>query len=213
MNYVGNKYNYLTIINQRTTNRVLYADCICDCGNEYTTQLHNVVRGAVKSCGCMKLKLLSEANKKHGMHGDKLYKVWASMKSRCNNKKNEYYGARGISVCDEWSNDFMAFRKWALENGYDYSLTQTEQSIDRIDVNGNYEPGNCRFTNAKVQRENQRERKKGFEYKGKMYYMYELCEMFDTSEPTLKYRMKKMGMTLEEALETPKKTLGRPRIV
>ena len=83
-----------------------------------------------------------------------LHKLWSNTKNKCNNKKNKdykYYGARGITVCDEWKNDFMAFYNWCINNGYRNGLT-----IDRINNDGNYEPGNCRFTTRFKQLENTR---------------------------------------------------------
>lgn len=92
---------------------------------------------------------------RHGQFGTRLYTIWANMKQRCSNPKaNGYknYGGRGISVCREWS-EFVAFQKWALENGYNADL-----EIDRINTNGNYEPSNCRFSNGSQQARNKRKK-------------------------------------------------------
>lgn len=89
----------------------------------------------------------------------RLYRIWAAMKQRCYNPKRtrfEYYGGRGITVCSEWKNSFKAFENWALTNGYRDNL-----SIDRIDVNGNYEPSNCRWATNSEQSKNRRPLKKG----------------------------------------------------
>lgn len=85
----------------------------------------------------------------HDKSHSRLYRCWTDMKGRCLNKNNvnyKYYGERGITVCEEWKNDFMAFYTWAMENGYSDNLT-----IDRIDNDGNYEPNNCRWTTKSVQ--------------------------------------------------------------
>lgn len=79
---------------------------------------------------------------------DRLYWLWNGMKSRCYSQYNpsyKYYGEKGIGVCEEWQNDFFAFREWAVSNGYDYSKSRREQSLDRIDGSKNYSPSNCRF--------------------------------------------------------------------
>lgn len=91
---------------------------------------------------------------KHGMKKHKLYGVWVCMKQRCNNPKSakyKYYGARGIFVCNEWSENFLVFYNWAMANGYKEGL-----SLDRIDTNGNYEPLNCRWVSQKLQCNNSR---------------------------------------------------------
>ena len=84
----------------------------------------------------------------------RLHRIWSNLKQRCYNPKRpdfKYYGGRGITVCDEWKNEFQAFYDWAMSNGYQDNLT-----LDRIDSNGNYEPSNCRWATMKVQTNNKR---------------------------------------------------------
>lgn len=90
----------------------------------------------------------------HGYYGERLYAVWSSMKGRCYNKNNDKYknyGERNIKVCDDWKNSYESFRSWAYKNGYDDGAKYGECTLDRIDVNGNYEPSNCRFVSIAEQ--------------------------------------------------------------
>jgi hypothetical protein len=90
-------------------------------------------------------------NFKHGLSQTRIYSIWDGMKKRCKNpKRHEYWNGRGITVCEEWQT-FMPFYEWSMKNGYQQWLT-----IDRVDNDGNYEPGNCRWTTYSVQNSNRR---------------------------------------------------------
>lgn len=105
------------------------------------------------------MNFCKQAIKKHGGCYDRLYKVYANIKNRCYNENSndyQYYGARGIKICAEWLNDYTAFKKWAYANGYNDSAQYGQCTIDRIDVNGNYEPSNCRWVSMSIQSKNRR---------------------------------------------------------
>lgn len=141
----------------------------------------------------------------HGLTGTRVYKTWESMKARCynpNDGKYKKYGGRGIKVCDEWLGKDGAknFAEWAYANGFDENKHQKEQSIDRIDVNGNYEPKNCRFTNAKVQANN-KTNTIFLEYQGKSQSLQEWADELRISESTIRWRLDN-GYSTEKALTT-----------
>lgn len=135
------------------------------CGKHVERLLGNGKRN--QSCGCYHYK---GNNLKHGKSRTPLYGVWLSMKFRCsNNKAREYphYGGRGISVCREWREDYLSFERWATENGYYPGL-----EIDRIDNDGGYEPGNCRFTNRQTNMRNTRRTRMNGILAGKMRFLF-----------------------------------------
>ena len=140
-------------------------------------------------------------NKKEKIRLNKrLSRIYANMKSRCYNPKtNRYYiyGARGITVCDEWNKSYKAFENWALENGYQDNLT-----IDRIDNNGNYEPNNCRWVDYKTQRINSSNSKK-ITINDVTKSVTEWCEYYNLPYYILNNRLNKYGWSIKRAFETP----------
>ncbi len=125
--YIGKTYGKLTVVSLNNLTRVT-ANCDCSCGNTKTVNLSDMKQGKIKSCGCFRDELM-KANKHretHGQFGTKLYNVYSGIKARCYNKDNKAYstyGAKGVTMCQAWLEDFLSFKAWAEDNGYEEGLT------------------------------------------------------------------------------------------
>jgi hypothetical protein len=191
-NFDGMRFGFYTVIRRdhKLNDGSYMFLCRCDCGNEFYVRQGNFK--STKSCGCMKLELNRKQATKHGGKYERLYKVWDGIKQRCYNTKcPEYdkYGGRGIKMCDEWRYDYSAFRKWALENGYDPNAKHMQCTIDRIDVNGKYEPCNCRWAPPDVQANNRRCNHR-LTIDGKTKTVTEWSKISGVGSKTILYRLK-----------------------
>lgn len=152
----GQRFGRLTVIERVGTSKNGNAlwDCKCDCGNTAVVRGASLKNGITRSCGCLIAESTKNRNTTHCLSKTRLYRIWANMKDRClnsNTREYPYYGGRGITVCDEWKNDFQAFYNWAMANSY-----QDHLSIDRIDNDKGYTPDNCRWATHSEQMYNRR---------------------------------------------------------
>ena len=206
-NLIGKKFGRLLVLEEtdkRSSNQTVIWKCKCDCGNIVYIDTSRLTSGNTKSCGCLSIE--SSKVPKTIKHGDcnvnsefhRLYYIWKGMRSRCNNKKGQKYkdyGGRGISVCEEW-NEYINFKNWALSNGYRNNLT-----IDRINVDGNYEPSNCRWSDSITQMNNMRTNTH-IEYNNETYTIAELARKYNLKQGTLIKRLN-LGWNIDDALNRP----------
>lgn len=196
----GDKFSRLTTLykihNHKKKNQ--YWLCICECGNLKEVSTCNLKSGNTKSCGCLNKEVVSKRFTKHHKSSDRMYHIYKGIKTRCYNNHNPAYpnyGGRGIAVCDEWKNDFMAFYDWSMSHGYDYDLT-----IDRIDNNKGYSPDNCRWVDRKTQNRNKRNNR-NYTINGETHCLMEWCEILGIKYRTVQDRICR-GLTIKEALKS-----------
>lgn len=195
----GKKFGKLTVIRrvENSENGAAKWECLCDCGNTKIVTGHNLRGSVTQSCGC--LIKINNATRTHGAAKTRLYQVWCNMRRRCKDSKfPQYkdYGGRGITVCEEWR-DFAPFQEWALSNGYTDDLT-----IERIDVNGNYEPDNCTWISKKDQANNRRSCVM-YEYNGEKHNLTEWCRIYNLPYWTIRTRLDRAGWSFDKAITTP----------
>lgn len=201
----GQRFGHLAVIEladdslKNSKNRSKLWLCKCECGKTTYAYANNLNAGRVHSCGCLQIES-TRARATHNSSETPLYKCWVHMKQRCLNQRCESfpdYGGRGITVCEDWKENFCSFQKWAVENGYHKDLT-----IERIDNNGNYCPENCKWSTRKEQQNNRRGVTQ-ITYNGKTQSRAQWCEELGVSFSTVSFRVNTMGWDEITALTTP----------
>lgn len=183
LNLSGIRFSNLIAVREFNRDRIGFViwECHCDCGKTTYARSASLKRGEVKSCGCLK----AENNKSHGNSHLREYKIWGAIKRRCgnkNDKKYHLYGGRGISVCERWLSSFELFLS---DMGYRPSKNH---SIDRINVNGNYEPSNCKWATVKEQNRNKRTNRI-IEYNGMAKTAVDWSEEFNMTKSKFMWRI------------------------
>ena len=179
--------------------------CKCDCGNYTKAGVSALLRGNKRSCGCLQKDALMNRNMRHGYSKERLYRVWKGMRSRCNNPNHTSYakyGGRGIKVCDEWNSDYLAFREWAVLNGYDEEAEYGECTLDRIDVDLGYTPDNCRWVSESSQANNKSDNRL-ITLNGETKNIATWAGELGIDSGVIYARLNNLGWSEEKALTTP----------
>lgn len=194
----GKKYNKLTVLSfydvKDKRSRWL---CQCECGNTTIATSSQLKCGKTKSCGCLLHK--KKYDEKTAKFMKRLSRIFYEMKQRCYSKNNpayKYYGAREIKICKEWLDDIDNFKKWALANGYKENLT-----IERIDVNGNYEPSNCKWI-TKTQQGYNKTNSRLYTIDGETKCLSQWCNYYNIDYFVVIGRLRR-GTPIVEALTKP----------
>ncbi len=205
LNLEGRKFNRLLVIKRgpNTTQGKAAWICLCDCGKTVTVRSVSLTRGYSGSCGCFQKEIIAKLNFKHGDcvvgHESRLYHIWHGIKQRCNDPEScnyKNYGRRGISLCSEWSENYLPFYEWSINNGYREDL-----SIERIDNNGNYEPLNCTWATAREQSLNKRTNRL-ISFNGETKTISQWSEIYGVDKRNLRWRIER-GWSAEQAITTP----------
>lgn len=197
---VGRKFGRWTVIAERLGKRCW---CVCDCGKRKNVLISSLLRAASTSCGCFALQQRLEVVRTHGKCKSIEYRKWASMKKRCYVRSNisfPFYGERGVVVCERW--------RWSFENFFsDMGKCPDGYSLDRIDSNGNYEPGNCRWSSRREQDRN-RTNSHYLELDGVKLCISDWATKIGIHRSVLIRRLSR-GWSVEETLKTPAIMTGR----
>lgn len=199
----GQRFGRLVVLGpvERNKHKQVIWRCQCDCGAETVVAGYHLRYGDTVSCGCARTDATRDTKTTHGLGGDRLYSVWSNIKSRCYNtsaRDFQHYGGRGISMCDEWRDDVRAF--------YDYvtalpRYNEPGMTLDRIDNDSHYEPGNVRWATRREQNFNRRDRESSamIEFRGKRLNVAAWARELGINRSTLWGRIRS-GWPIERAL-------------
>lgn len=196
--HTGERYGRLIVLkfSYRGKRRESHWLCSCDCGRQHVVSWGNLRAGTTRSCGCLHDEVAGDSRRLHGKTGTRTYGIWKALKKRCLNPsgpKWDRYGGRGITVCDRWKADFSAFLA-------DMGECPAGRSIDRIDNNGNYEPGNCRWATATEQARNKSNNRR-LNIDGTLLTITECSEQFGVTVETIEKRIAR-GVPVSAAVKT-----------
>lgn len=201
--YIGNQYGRLLVISRLRVGRKTYCECKCECGNVKSIRQDHLQSGGVVSCGCFRSEAASANSSSHKSTGSPEYVAWSHMRQRCTNKNSaDYadYGGRGVKVCDSWMHSFTQFLS-------DMGVKPSpKHSIDRIDVNGDYDPANCRWATSNEQARNKRSSRVICAF-GETKSIHEWAEEIGVTALAIWKRLER-GMHPEAALRLPKYARG-----
>lgn len=184
-------------------------NCLCDCGNKSICRGNQLKSKNTQSCGCLKKELhdmrisKSIVPQNHGK-GRRIYRIYSNMKQRCYNSNTptyEYYGGKGVYICDDWlnkKNGFINFYDWSMNNGYSEKLT-----IDRINVDKNYSPDNCRWVDMETQANN-KTTSCFVKINNEIKTVKQWCDFYNLSYSAVRGRINQYGWSVKKALEIPK---------
>lgn len=182
---VGQVFGRLTLVSraEKGTRGHTRWVCKCECGNEKIAHQYNLRKGSTLSCGCLNKERVKEVNTVHGRTDTRLHLTWRGILARClnpNGNSYKHYGGRGITVCERW----MSFENFLADMGE----KPEGKSIERIDVNGNYEPANCKWASPQEQGFNRRGNKQ-YLVDGEWLFLKQLADKWGVSSHTAKNRI------------------------
>lgn len=208
---VGDKYGRLTVVREvepkRSAGQVQRSvECRCECGVVKEYRFYSLRNGNTSSCGCLAREVAGSGSKTHGLSDTAEYGIWQGMLSRCDSsgsQANRNYGGRGIAVCDRW----RSFESFYEDMG---PRPSSKHSIDRINNNGDYEPGNCRWATQKEQARNTRVNYL-VEHNGEVKCVADWAEQYGFRPSVLYIRLVKLGWTFEKSVSWPVFNKGATR--